>query len=74
MDSIKSLMGGASNAMGAHKASLALTSKNIANANTEGYTRQRVNLMSSTFGQLRATRASSLRSASIQRAILGAQQ
>jgi flagellar hook-associated protein 1 FlgK len=74
MDSIKSLMGGASNAMGAHKASLALTSKNISNANTKGYTRQRVNLMSGQFGRITANRAGSLRSASIQRAILGAQQ
>ncbi|MEC8023627.1 MAG: flagellar hook-associated protein FlgK [Myxococcota bacterium] len=74
MDSIKSLMGGAANAIGAHKASLALTSKNIANANTEGYTRQRITLMSSTLGNVTTRRASSFRSATIQRAILGAQQ
>ena len=74
MDSIKSLMGGAANAIGAHKASLALTSKNIANANTKGYTRQRISLVSSTLGQVSTRRAASLRSASIQRAILGAQQ
>lgn len=75
MNSIKSLLGGASSALAAHKAAMDLIGKNIANANTPSYSRQRGILAPGGPGiNVSLTSVQAVRSAAIQRSILGAEQ
>ena len=73
--SIKSLMGGASSAMQAHRAMMDLVGKNISNANTPNYSRQRMTLSPDTHGLfVSMDPIRSIRSSSIHRSLLGAEQ
>lgn len=74
--SIKSLLGGAAAAMSAQKSMMNLVGKNIANANTPSYSRQRMPLIAGAFPGMTVSAGSAhaVRTAMIHKSILGAQQ
>ncbi len=75
MNSIKTLMGGATGALSAQKSLMNVIGKNIANANTPGYSRQRGILTAGAPGiPVQLSDVAAVRSLSIQRSILGASQ
>ncbi|MFT7624288.1 MAG: flagellar hook-associated protein 1 FlgK [Myxococcota bacterium] len=75
MNSIKSLLGGATAGLSAQKSMMNLIGKNIANANTPGYSRQRGVLKAGHGGQaVSLSDVQAVRSSAIHRSILGASQ
>ncbi len=75
MSTINNLLSGASSALNAHKSMMELIGKNIANANTPGYSRQRGLLTPGHPGMnVMLDSVNAVRSSTIQRSILGAEQ
>ncbi len=75
MKTLRSMLNLGTNALGTHRATLSVLSKNIANASTPGYSRERLSIESMSFGLgAQVTGLTSLRDTTYQKALLGASQ